>query len=636
MTQTLCTALSGAAYGKGKAMSRKTIQMEPQTEELFRRALEGLKPPPPLTLSQWADKYRKLSPEASAAPGQWKTDNAPHQREIMDAISDPHVHKVVAMLCAQVGKTDGFILNTIGYYMKYRPAPIMVMQPTINLGESFSKDRLNAMLRDTPALHGLVNNKSRFSGNTIMKKNFPGGQLTIVGANAPTDLRGRPIKVLLADEVDAYPPSAGKEGDPLKLAEKRQTTFWDYKTVLVSTPTTKAASRIVEEYDLSTQEEWELPCPQCGEYQPLVWANVVFDAEKWPAGGVQYRCELCGCVSKEHEWKRQSVKGRWKAEHPERDVRGFHMNTLGSNLSSWEKVVQDYIEADVDAQRGDWEKMQVWTNTNMGLPWEENGETVELSMLYQRREYYKADVPDQVLYLTAGVDTQDNRFEVEVVGWGVGKESWGIRYQKIYGDLKRGQIWAELDEFLALTWKKKDGTELKISTVCMDSQGHFQDQVLAFCKERAERNIWAIKGSSQGISAPFLPKQPSRNNRVKADQFIIGVDAGKNMILARLKIMTPGPNYCHFPAAEDAGYDEVYFKGLTAEHRVTHYRHGRKVEVWELKDPKYRRNEPFDLRNYATAALEIYNPVGLKIEGEGPQLPPAPAQPKRRKLSGGL
>lgn len=180
------------------------IHLEPQTLEMFSRALDGLKPPPNLSLSQWADKYRKLSAEASASQGQWNTDAAPFQREIMDAIGDVHVRKVVAMMCAQAGKTEGLILNTIGFYMSYHPASIMVMQPTVNLGESFSKDRLTPMLRDTPALRGLVNTKSRYSGNTISKKNFPGGMLVIVGANAPTDLRSRPIKVLLADEVDAY------------------------------------------------------------------------------------------------------------------------------------------------------------------------------------------------------------------------------------------------------------------------------------------------------------------------------------------------------------------------------------------------------------------------------------------------
>ena len=334
------------------------IHLEPQTAQMFSRALGALKPPPNLTLSQWADNYRRLSAEASAAQGRWNTDNAPFQREIMDAIGDVHIRKVVAMMCAQSGKTDGLILNTIGYYMSYYPAPIMIVQPTVNLGESFSKDRLATMIRDTPVLRGLVDNKSRYSGNTIMKKNFAGGQLTIVGANAPTDLRGRPIKVLLADEVDAYKASAGKEGDPVMLAEQRQTTYWDYKTVLVSTPTDKNNSRILDEFNASTQEEWTVPCPNCGFYQPFVWDNMVFDKDKWPEGGVQYRCAECGCLDNEYRWKKNSLKGKWHAEHPERAVRGFHMNKIGSTLCGWDKIVEDFIAADLDAKRGDYEKME--------------------------------------------------------------------------------------------------------------------------------------------------------------------------------------------------------------------------------------------------------------------------------------
>lgn len=334
------------------------IHLEPQTAQMFSRALGALKPPPNMTLSQWADNYRRLSAEASAAQGRWNTDNAPFQREIMDAIGDVHIRKVVAMMCAQSGKTDGLILNTIGYYMSYYPAPIMIVQPTVNLGESFSKDRLATMIRDTPVLRGLVDNKSRYSGNTIMKKNFAGGQLTIVGANAPTDLRGRPIKVLLADEVDAYKASAGKEGDPVMLAEQRQTTYWDYKTVLVSTPTDKNNSRILDEFNASTQEEWTVPCPNCGFYQPFVWDNMVFDKDKWPEGGVQYRCAECGCLDNEYRWKKNSLKGKWHAEHPERAVRGFHMNKIGSTLCGWDKIVEDFIAADLDAQRGDYEKME--------------------------------------------------------------------------------------------------------------------------------------------------------------------------------------------------------------------------------------------------------------------------------------
>lgn len=241
---------------------------------MLARCVATLKPPPELTLSQWADRYRMLSAESSAEPGRWHTDKAPYQREIMDAIGDAHIRRVVIMCAAQLGKTE-LLLNILGYFMAYAPAPILVMQPTLDMGQTFSKDRLAPMIRDTPVLRGLVDVKSRYAGNTILKKNFPGGHITIVGANSATGLASRPIKVLLADEVDRYPGSAGTEGDPLSLAQKRQTTFWDKKTVMVSTPVIKGHSRIETEYNQSTREEWNVPCPECGHYQPFVWANLM-------------------------------------------------------------------------------------------------------------------------------------------------------------------------------------------------------------------------------------------------------------------------------------------------------------------------------------------------------------------------
>ena len=289
--------------GKKNMKKRKIIDLPKPTMDMLARCAAVLKPPPELTLSEWADKYRVLSAESSAEPGRWHTDKAPYQREIMDAIGDPHIRKVVIMSAAQIGKTDAFILNPLGYYMDYAPAPILVMQPTLDMGQTFSKDRLAPMIRDTPELRDKVDVKSRYSGNTIMKKNFPGGHITIVGANS------RPIKVLLADEVDRYPASAGTEGDPLSLAQKRQTTFWDKKTVIVSTPVIKGQSRIETEFEQSTKEEWNVPCPDCGHYQPFVWANVIFDREN-PQGEVLYKCERCGVVSGEYQWKQASKRGR--------------------------------------------------------------------------------------------------------------------------------------------------------------------------------------------------------------------------------------------------------------------------------------------------------------------------------------
>ena len=417
--------------------------------------------------------------------------------------------------------------------------------------------------------------------------------------------------MLLADEVDRYPASAGTEGDPLSLAQKRQTTFWDKKTVMVSTPVIKDQSQIEKEFNHSTREEWNVPCPECGHYQPLVWEGVVFDKDN-PQGEVRYRCERCGVLSTERQWKDQSINGKFVPENPDAEARGFHLNTLASTFCGWNEIVQKFIIAKEQLDQGNPEGMKVWVNTELGEPWEEQGEHVDETELFNRREIYDAEVPEDVLVLTAGVDVQDDRFEVEVVGWGVGKESWGIRYQKIFGDMLKDQVWEDLDNFLLSTFHKKDGTALRIIAACIDSGGHHTDQVYRFTKKRYERRVFAIKGKG-GAEVPYI-RNPTTSNRVKTPLFIIGVDAGKSMLYQRLKVESKGPNYCHFPANEEAGYTETYFKGLTSEKMVVRFRKGRSVVVWEVKDSAHKRNEPLDLRNYATAALEITNPVLQKAE----------------------
>lgn len=610
----------------------RTIPMPKETRELLTRCISVLKPPPEMSLSEWADEYRRLSQESSAEPGRWHTDKAPYQREIMDAIGDPHIRTVVIKSAAQIGKT-AMLLNALGKVMHHNPAPMLVMEPTVDMGEAFSKDFLAPMIRDTPVLRKLVDTKSRYSGNTILKKNFPGGHITIVGANSPAALRMRPMKILLADEVDAYPKSAGTEGDPLLLAQKRQTTFWDKKTIMVSTPTIKGDSRIEEAYLDSTQEEWQVPCPECGHYQPLVWSGIKFDKEDL-SKGIFYECEKCGCVSGEYEWKAQGQKGRFIAENPGAEVRGFHLNTLASSFCGWKEVVEKFLAAKARLDIGDPEEMKTWVNTELGETWEEPGERLEEAELASRREVYGAQVPDDVLFLTAGVDTQDDRFEVEVVGWGLGKESWGIRYQKIYGDMLKDQVWEDLDQFLLQPFFKKDGTAMTIQAVGIDTGGHHFDAVCRFAKDRWERHIFAVMGKG-GQGVPYL-RNPTTNNRVKAQLFTIGVDAGKATIYQRLRHEPPekcGPNYCHFPLEEAAGYDEAYFRGLTAEKMVVRFRKGRSVVAWEIKDASHKRNEPLDLRNYATAALEIANPILQKQE---PGQQRRVRQNRRRRLNGGI
>lgn len=614
--------------------------MRDNTAQLFRRIFSALKPPPDLKLHEWADEYRRLSSEASAEPGRWKTAKAPYQKEIMDAITDITIKKVVVMSAAQVGKTDAMILNPIGYYIHYEPSPIMVLQPTIQMAEAFSKDRLSPMLRDTPVLTERVNDKSRNSGNTILQKIFPGGHVTMVGANSPSSLASRPIRVLLADEIDRYPATAGSEGDPLFLAGKRLTTFWNRKEVDVSTPTIKGLSRIEVEYQNSSRGEWNVPCPCCGEMQPLKWSNVVFD--KNDLSEIRYVCEKCGAISSEVEWKERFIDGYFVHEDPENPVKGFHLNTLASTLATWREVVEKFLVANEEKKKGNIELLKVWTNTELGETWEEDGEQIEEEDLLKRRERYNCEVPEEVLYLTAGVDTQDDRFEVEVVGWGPEYESWGIKYAVLYGDNSdlEKQVWKDLDAFLMQTFTKVDGTKLKIVCTCIDSGGHRSNQVYKFCKARFNRRVFAIRGSNDSAAA-YIQK-PTKNNREQAYLFTLGVDTGKSLLLQRLKLEEEGPGYCHFPKDEQGkpysprGYDDNFFKGITAEKQVLVYKKGRPFFEWKLRDTgQHKRNEALDCRNYATAAIEITG-LPLKKPEEKTQQAAGVKKRKRRRNNGGV
>ena len=299
----------------------------------------------------------------------------------------------------------------------------------------------------------------------------------------------------------------------------------------------------------------------------------------------------------------------------------------------WREIVEKFLTANEEKKKGNIELLKVWTNTEMGETWEEDGEQIETDDLYKRREKYNCEVPEEVLVLTAGVDVQDDRFEAEVVGWGVDKESWGIKYQVIYGDLKLKPVWDELDRFLSQTFTTADGRHLKIICACVDSGGHFTTQVYRFCKERTVRRVFAIKGKG-GAEVPYF-NRPSTANNIKTPLFTVGVDTGKALLYQRLAVQEEGPNYCHFPREKDRGYTQEYFKGLTAEKMVISYKRGKAQYVWTLKDGGYKRNEPLDIRNYATVALEIANPI-LKPPEHDTTAPAPRRRGRRSRTNGGI
>ena len=514
----------------------------------------------------------------------------------MDAVSDKSIETVVVMSSAQVGKTE-IINNIVGYYIHQDPAPMLVVQPTEKLAESWSTDRLSPMLRDSEVFKDLVKDpRSRDSGNKILYKRFPGGHITMAGSNSPSSLASRPVRLVLCDEVDRYPASAGSEGDPVNLARKRATTFWNRKIVLTSTPTIKDFSRIEAAYLQSDMKRYYVPCPYCGEHQTLKWPQVKWNKENTDI--VHYVCEVSGCILQESDKPRMLEGGSWRARNEEArsgNIAGFHLNELYSPWVSWARMVKEFLRA-----KSMPETLKTWINTSLGETWEEGGDKVDDTSLLARGENWGDVAPAGVVIITAGVDVQDDRLEIEIIGWGVKEESWSLDYRVIHGDPARGEIWGDLDNILEQTIKHETGIKLRIACACIDSGGHHTQSVYAYCKKRQPKRVFAIKGSS--ISGKALVSRPSISNRMRVKLFSIGTDTAKELIYSRLKITQPGAGYCHFPAR----YDEVYFKQLTAEKLVTRYHKGFPVRKWEKSSG--RRNEALDCRVYGLAALHIINP----------------------------
>lgn len=561
-------------------------------------------------MSQWADQFRRLSPEASAEPGLWDTARAEYQRGIMDAVSDPATHTVVVMSSAQVGKTE-VLNNIIGFHVAQDPAPMLILQPTLEMGEAWSKDRLAPMLRDTPALRGKVKDpRSRDSGTTITHKQFPGGHLTVAGANSPAGLASRPIRVVLCDEVDRYPPSAGSEGDPVSLARKRSATFWNRKLVLTSTPTVKGGSRIEMAFEESDQRRYWIPCPHCSEMQTLKWSSV-----RWPANEPEraaYHCEACGAAWTDAQRFAAIRHGEWRASVNFTGVAGFHLSELYSPWSRIADIARSFVEAKKNP-----ETLRAWVNTSLGETWEDVGETVDDHGLMGRAEEWEDDaIPAGVKILTVGVDVQDDRLELEVVGWGRDEESWSLEYTRLFGDPSAPALWAELDALIGRQFKREDGALLKVAAVCVDSGGHHTQAVYRYCRDRYNRRVYAIKGMA-GAGRPVWPKKASRNNSGRINLFLVGVDSAKDAVYARLRITRPGAGFCHFPAARDADW----FAQLTAETVTTRYSKGFPIRQWVKKAGA--RNEALDARVYAYAALQSLNVVWARFRDV---LPPVTAE----------
>ena len=515
------------------------------------------------------------------------------------------------MWASQVtGKTET-INNMIGYTIECDPCPMMMVQPTIEMGEAWSKDRFTPMVRDTPTLRFKVSEqKSRATGNTILSKRFPGGHLAIVGANAPTGLAMRPIRKVKFDEVDRYPASAGTEGDPIALAEKRTESFPDALIVETSTPTIRGASRIEISFEQSDKRYWFVTFPCCKHESSLTWKMVRWQNDD--PSIVWLECPQCGARLNDEDRRKMILEGRWQATAPFRNgIRGYHMNGLYCLFKKkrqfkdrLHQMVVGFLKANADGK----ESLKVWVNTFLAETWQEDADRISAHELGKRAEGYTPQtLPEGALILTASVDVQGNRGEITWKGWGENEEAWFVEHLILPGDPLRPKFWQDLDALWERKFKRVDGIELSTTVVCIDTGGTrgaeaWADMVYVYCKPRFHRRIYAVKGAN--VAGLPVVSSLSHNGKRRCPYYRLGTDTAKGMIYGRLKIEVPGPGYQHFP--KGFGFDDNFFAGLTAEELRKEYSKGVTKLKWHC--PQGARNEPLDIDVYNLAAIKILNP----------------------------
>jgi len=530
------------------------------------------------------------------------------------------------MWASQTTKTT-LLENILGYFIAAEPSPILLVQPSVEMAQAWSKERFNATCRDTPALRELVTEqKSRTAENTIQLKTFPGGNLAIIGSNAPSGLAGRPRRVVLLDEVDRYPASAGSEGDPVSLAIRRTESFWNSVVYLTSTPTNKGTSRIENEYEQTDKRLWFVSCHQCKHEQTLKWSQVRWDEGK-PETAF-YLCENCECHWTDEDRVRALRGGKWIATAPFSGKRGYFLNGICSPFrpkrgfaSRLHQMSQEFLEA----KTGGAEQLKTWTNTFLAETWQDAGEAIEPTALTSRCEDYAPDrLPNNVIFLSAGADVQKDRIEMEIVGLGKDEESWGVEVVKTYGDTEKQDTWKRFANELTRRFKRQDGIELRLTAVAIDF--HFKPAIVKqFAKSHGTPCI-VVPVIGIGSTQPALTQR--RTTQEDFHYNSVATDQAKDIIYSRLRIDEAGSRFMHFPRG--FGYDDGWFRQLTCERVVTKHLRGFPRRTYEKASGA--RNEALDMRVYWLALVDILRPdvgaleasIKLKPDENKEQIPMMP------------
>lgn len=555
---------------------------------------------PHMNLVEWADRFRILGRETSAEAGQWNTDRTPYMREIMLAISDKKIQKITVMSSAQVGKSE-LGLNLIGYIIDVDPRSMLIVYPTEDTAKMFSVERIEPMIKNTPQLKKkIAEEKSRDKQNTILNKAFEGGFLSLVGANTPNKLASRPVGVVILDEVDRFPTSAGKEGDPVSLAIKRTTTFFDRKIIQTSTPVIKGESRIEKSFNEGSMGEWCLPCPKCGNFQPLDFNN--FDCIT-----LTMTCPTCENPSSEFEWKKGMHKGRWIHSRPERIDKSYHLNAFTSPWVTWKQIGDEYLEASSSGE----EMLKTFWNLSLGLPYEQVYSYADSQKLFDSRVQIKK-YPNDIMFFTCGVDTQDHYLQFDIRGWTLEDKSYGVMTRRIEGSPTDKNTWNTLFNYMTQDIEMQNDTKRKVGIIFVDSGGHYTSDVYRNCYRlqkmfidaRVDTKIAPIKGLGGTGKTIVSHKMEKKIGAIGKDGYVtrlveIAVNPAKTRIM---EISNPDSIYFRsvFPNSAIAGYDLEYFEQLFSEQLVEVKKNGKVETVWQRTR---RRNEALDCAVYSYAAF---------------------------------
>jgi phage terminase large subunit GpA-like protein len=597
---------------------------KPGIELANRDLARALLPPPELLISEWAERYGVLAAESSSEPGRWTA--IPYQIAMMDACCHPEIERITVKKSARIGYTK-IVGHLIGYHVHQDPCSILVVLPTIDDAEGWSKEELTPTVEQTDVLRELIAPmKARSTGNTILRKSYPGGIIHAVGANSARGFRRITVRIVIFDETDGYPPSAGSEGDQEKLGETRAATAWNRKIIKGSTPTDEDGSRIDRSWKESSQGHYVLTCPACGgeHIRRLLPPDkpIIIRGESMPVSALDMEtahwiCPACSHQIPHRKHRSMIAAGWWKGEDWEwRHGTGFELlptfrGHIGFHLwagygysphATPRKLIDEYLQV-----RDDPELHKTFVNTVLGETWSEPGEQLDADVLAARAEKYPAEVPDGVVWIDAGVDVQGDRLELEVVGWGAGEESWSLDYQVLIGDPAQDDVWRDLEDvWESGRWARADGTQIRLSAMAIDS-GYLPRRVYRFCAKLKAEHVYPIKGRAGAYPViedrTLRVRRRAKRARGGAAPELVGVDEAKTILFRRLRgIIAPGPGFCHFPE----GRPLEWYRQLTAAKLVTRYqRGGRVIREW-LKS--YIADEALDCRNYAYAALLLAGP----------------------------